>query len=169
MSGRLCPVRLPCNELFLAKIQNKENMAGIGPGSRKTGHEALQHHGHSQLCSKSFPREQLADLAPFRPAPSPFGPAPSPSRPGVRLSRCSSILTGMGSCPSSYQSLVTAWVVTWVCAAPPAAPVRVSVLPASSRDPSSPSNELNGHTLRRILNLEPIPSRKSRILFYVDG
>lgn len=80
---------------------------------------------------------------------------------GVRLSRSSPILTGTGSCSSSYQSLVTAWAVTWICAAPPAAPVRMSVPPASSRDPSSPSNELNGHTLRKILNLEPIPSRKS--------
>lgn len=92
---------------------------------------------------------------------APSWPAPSPSRPGVRLSRSSSILTGTRSCSSSYQSLVTAWVVTWICAAPLAAPVRVSALPASSRVPSSPSNELNGHTLRKILNLEPIPSRKS--------
>lgn len=118
-------------------------MAGISPGSCRLGHEELQHHGHSPQTW---------------PAP---GPAASPSRPGERLSRSSSILTGTGSCSSSYQSLVTAWVVTWIFVAPPAAPVRVSVLPASSRDPSSPSNELNGRTLQKILNLEPISSRKS--------
>lgn len=41
----------------------------------------------------------------------------------------------------------------------------MSVLPVISRDPSSPSNKPNEHTLRKILTPEPIPSRKSAFSF----